>query len=89
MPGDSVPGQVDATVQVLTGEQALAEYPSLFEDDAADGDYFNELGAHGNAKWVDYHPDLVVVVKAPNGGVLMTSNASEWHLKSCGYEVTS
>lgn len=79
-------GSVPATVQVLTGAQAHAEVPELFEGDSdEEGPYFNELGAHGNAHWADYAPDLVVVVRNAAGKVLMASNASDWHLTACGY----
>jgi hypothetical protein len=80
-------GQVDADVQILTGAQARAEVPDLFEVDTEDVSYFNDLGAHGNAHWGDYEPDLVAVVRTRDGRVLMASNASDWHLTALGYEV--
>lgn len=79
-------GQLDATVQLLTTEQARAELPELFAQDEADP-YFNIQGAYGNAQWVDYWPDWVVVVRSPRGGVVMVSNASRWHLEELGYVV--
>ena len=93
--GASLPGQAVATVQILTGEQARTELPNLFVDDPVDGQSFNEVPAHGNANWVDFWPDLLLVVRNPDGDVLMASNASRWHLEACGYgqnlpaEVTS
>jgi hypothetical protein len=80
-------GQVDASVQILTGAQARTEVPELFGDDTEDVSYFNDLGAHGNAHWVDYWPDFVAVVRTRDGRVLMASNASDWHLTALGYEV--
>lgn len=79
-------GQLDATVQLLTIEQARAEVPHLLGDDDADP-YFNLHGAHGNAEWKDYHPDWVVVVRNLAGEVVLASNASRWHLKALGYAV--
>jgi hypothetical protein len=70
------------TVQLLTGDQARAEAPDLFTED--DGPYFNELSAHGNAVWVDYWPDLVLLVRNAKGEVAVASNASEWNMLELG-----
>lgn len=79
-------GVVDATVQILTGVQARAQYPDLFDQD--DGtDYFDAGDATGNSHWEDFTPDLVLVVTNRDGRVVMASNASEWHLTACGYDI--
>ena len=84
----SLPGQIPATVQFLTLTQARVEVPDLFGGDEETGEvYFNDLGSHGNARWADYWPDLLVVVRAPDGRVVMASNASEWHMTGLGYTV--
>jgi hypothetical protein len=75
---------VPATVHLLARDAAREQFPDLFECDEDDR-YFNELGAHGNARWVDYWPDLVMIVCNAVGDVVMTSNASEWWMKSVGF----
>lgn len=79
------PGRVEATVQLLTTEQARAVAPELFSED--EDPYFNMMDATGNGQWVDCWPDLVMIVRNPKGDIVMTSNASDWHMKACGYEV--
>ncbi len=81
------PGQVDATVQLLTTEQARAEAPELFTDWEGEGPYFYMIDATGNGRWVDFWPDMVMIVRNPKGDIVMTSNVSDWHMKACGYEV--
>lgn len=82
--GEDVAGLLPGwTVRLLSGESARQEFPDLFiEDDGAP--YFNELAAHGNARWEDYWPDLVLVVLNPAGEVAVASNASEWHMRDLG-----
>lgn len=79
-------GQVDATVLLLTQTQAREQFPNLFE--VNDGEeYFNELPAHGNATWVDYWPDMVLIVRAATGDPVVALNASAWHMERCGFTV--
>ena len=82
---DQLPGLVPGKIHILTLDQARTGLPELFSGDP-DEPYFNELGAHGNAEWVDYWPEMIVVVRAPDGTILLASNASAWHLTACGYQ---
>ena len=79
-------GQVAATVHLLTQAQAREQFPDLFDGDE-DQPYFNELGAHGNADWQDVWPERILIVRADNGQVAVASNASNWHMAACGFEV--
>lgn len=74
------------TVYLLTGEQLRERFPGLVDvHDPEEGlGYFNEVPAHGNATWVDYIPDLVLVVVNPAGEVAVASAASEWHMRALG-----
>jgi hypothetical protein len=68
------------TVQLLTGEEARQQLPVLFTE-GDDGSYFNACQADGNDRWVDYWPDLVLIVRNPQGNVAVASDASEWHMR--------
>lgn len=86
-PSGAIPGAVPALTYLLTQDQARRQFPSLFEGDIDEDPYFNELGAHGNANWVDYWPDLVLIVATTTGRVVVSSNASEWHMERCGFPI--
>jgi hypothetical protein len=79
------PNRVPGAIYVLTGEQARREAPELFDEHESGEQYFNELSAHGNAHWVDYWPELVVLVRNLAGTVALALNASAWHLEALGW----
>jgi hypothetical protein len=84
-------GAIDATVQLLTGTQARAEVPTLFNHawirEGVGIDMFKEIDARGNRRWTEGVPRLVVLVRNRDGGVLMAADACYSHLLDLGYPV--